>query len=115
MAQEFSSNVIVANEYTLIGAGSSYNMLTINTAAVEIMANAVKLAGRTTLMVQAHPDNAGYIYLGLDNTVTAAKNFFCLAGGDGLTIKLDSIDNISIYAIGSAAGQLLSLLEGKSS
>jgi hypothetical protein len=114
MAKEFSSNVIVANEYTLIGAGSAYNMLTINAAVAEIMAGGEKLAGRTTVMVQAHPDNTGYIYLGLDNDVTAVNNFFCLAGGAGITIKLDSIDNISIYAIGSAAGQLLSVLEGKS-
>jgi hypothetical protein len=115
MAQEFASNVIVANEYTLLGVGSIYNMLTVNAVAVEVMAAGAKLAGRTTVMVQAHPDNTGYIYLGLDNTVTSAKNFFCLPGGAGITIKLDSTDNISIFAIGSAAGQLLSVLEGKSS
>ena len=114
MAQ-FSGSVTVANEYTLLGNGSVYNQLTFTTVAQEIKVGGSKLAGRKTLTIQAHPDNAGYIYIGLDNTVTNVKYFIALSAGMPITIKFNSIDALSIWGYGSAAGQLLGVLEGKSS
>lgn len=114
MAQEFASNVVVANEYTLLGIGSVYERLTVGVAAIEVKAGVDKLAGRTTITVQAHPDNTGVIFLGLDNTVTANHYFYCLSGGSAITLRLDSVDNISIYAIASVVGQIMGVIEGKS-
>lgn len=114
MAQ-FDGSITVANEYTLIGAGSVYGRLTAGVAAIEIKIGASKLSGRTTVTIQAHPDNAGYVYIGLDNAVSATNYFAVLAGGSPISIKLDSIDLLSIWVLGSQAAQYIGVIEGKSS
>ena len=112
MGKEFSSNVVVSSNTGIIGTGSVYGVMTVGLAAMEVKIGAEKLAGRKSVTLCAHPDNSGYIYLGLDNTVAVNKYMFVLPGGAGLNIELDSADDLDIFVIGSAANQGLGVLEG---
>jgi hypothetical protein len=109
---EFSADVI-ATDTSLLGVGSIYNALVIGVAAQELRIGAAALAGRSSVVVTAHPDNTGYVYIGLDNLVTTAKYFIALPGGSGITVKCDPSGSLKLWAIGSAAGQNVGLLEGK--
>lgn len=112
MGKEFTSAVVLASVSGIVGIGSIYGTLTVDAAAVEAKVGAVKLAGRKSVLLCAHPDNSGYIYVGLDNTVTAAKFLYVLQGGAGISIDVVPEDNVSIYVIGSAVGQKLGVMEG---
>lgn len=113
MPAQFAGSVTIANEYTLFGTGTLFNQMTIGASASLIKCGAsVQLAGRTTVTLKAHPDNSGYIYIGFDSTVTASKWGYVLAGGDAITFTMDTADNLTMYAYGSAAGQLMGVTEG---
>jgi hypothetical protein len=68
-AREFASDVVVANEYTLLGKSSVYGVVTVGSAAVELKVGAQKLTDRTTLFIQAAKANTDKIYIGLDDKV----------------------------------------------
>jgi hypothetical protein len=110
---EFSADVVVSTQYGVIGAGSVYGLLTVGTVASEVKVGTDTLSGRSTLTIQANPDNAGRVYFGLDNLVTSSKYAFCLDGGGGITLELDYTDAIHVFAIGSATGQKISIIEGR--
>lgn len=109
---DYSSNVTVANEYTLLGTGTLFGRLTVGAAAVEVKVGAAALANRKIVSIQAHPDNAGYIYIGFDNTVTDANYAFVLSAGSMVSINLDASAALEIYAIASAADQYVGVVEG---
>jgi len=69
-------------------------------AAVVIAANADRKGGN----VQSKSTNTGIVYIGLDNTVTSSKWVAELQAGQAFSIDDYRGD---IYAIGSAAGQLV--------
>jgi hypothetical protein len=112
MGKQFQNSVVVSSNTGLIGTGSVYAQQTIGAAAAEIKVGGSKLSGRKSVTLCAHPDNTGYIYIGMDNTVTASKYWYVLAGGAGITIELDPAAALGVWAYGSAAGQLLGVLEG---
>lgn len=112
MGKEFSSNVIISSNTGIIGTGSVYGTMTVGTAAEEVKVGAAKLAGRKSVTLCAHPDNTGYIYIGLDDEVATNKYLFVLPGGAGLNIELDVAADLDIFVIGSAANQGLGVLEG---
>lgn len=114
MGKEYQSNVIVANEYTLLGTGSLYNEITFGTTATEIKVGTTKLSGRTVVTMCAHPDNSGYIYVGLDNTVSPTKYLYVLTGGAAASFKINTADNPTLYAVGSVMGQRCGVCEVKS-
>jgi hypothetical protein len=113
-SREFSSDVIVANEYTILGANSKYGVVTVGTAAVELKVGASKLTDRTTLSIQALKTNSDLIYIGLDNTVTTSKFGLFLEAGTGIELGLSTSVIPSIFAISGTAGQKVSIIEGKS-
>lgn len=111
MGKEFTTNVTISSNLSILGTGSVYGQMVVGAAAAEIKVDAAKLSGRGSVVLNAHPDNAGYIYLGLDNLVTATKYFYVLAGGAGVMIEFDVSDNVALYAYGSIAGQKMGVLE----
>lgn len=109
---DYSSNVTVANEYTLLGAGTLYGRVTAGVAAAEVKVGATALSGRKIVSMQAHPDNAGYVYIGFDNTVSATNYAFILSAGSLLSLNLDAAAALDIYCLASAADQYLGVVEG---
>jgi hypothetical protein len=110
---EFSGSVTITTDSTMLDIGSVYAQITAGAAAVELKVGASALVNRSSLSIQAHPDNTGIVYVGFDNLVTSVKYGLALAGGAGATISLDSSGSLKVWAIGSAAGQLVGVIEGK--
>lgn len=111
---QFGSNVIVANEYTLIGGSSLFAEVTVGVVASELKVGASALLGRTTLVVQARKTNTDDIYIGLDNTVSTTKYFLALTPGSAVELKVSTSNIPLVWGISGTAGQKLGLLEGKS-
>lgn len=111
--REYTANVVVSTDYTLLGSESAYNQLTIGTTVTEIKVGAERLVSRTVLFLNAHKDNTGVIYIGLDNQVSNSKWFLMLEPSEKMALKLDSADDVAIYAIASAAGQKVGICEVK--
>lgn len=110
---EFQANVVVANEYTLIGEQSLFGVLTIGIVPVEIFVGQEVLLNRTTIYIQADSNNSDNIYLGFDNTVANNKYGICLVSGANTQIKVSSDDFIKIFAVSDTDGQKISVIEGK--
>lgn len=111
--QEFQSNVVVANEYTLLGVNSKYGVVDVGTVAKDLFVGAEKLQGRTTLFIQCHLDNSDNVYIGLTSSVTTSNFGILLMPGQSLQLKLSTGDNpMSIYAISGSSGQKVALIEG---
>jgi hypothetical protein len=110
---EFSADVVVANEYTLHSSNSVYNTIDVGIAAVEVKAGAAALVDRTTVSLQADPNNTGALYLGLDNTVSTLKWFMCLMPGMGIELRVSTSNPPTFYVISNAAGQKAGIVEGK--
>lgn len=75
--------------------------ITVGTAAVSIIA---ANADRKGCIIQNKSTNSGIIYIGFDNTVTSSKWIAELQ--PGMSFMLDDYRG-DLYAIGSAAGQLV--------
>lgn len=84
-------------------AAATYSEDTIGTSAVQIFAAD---ADRKAATVWAKDSNAGKIYLGSDNTVTASKWFAELLPGRSVSIPGNEYRG-PIYGIATAAGQLI--------
>ncbi|UWG95515.1 hypothetical protein LPY66_11335 [Dehalobacter sp. DCM] len=109
---EFSSNVIVSGG-AVVGLNSEYGRLTVGTTAVAVKAGAEAVSARTGTVLAAHPDNTGYIYLGLDDTVSATNYMMVLPAGQIVTIDIDNEVDVPIYAIASVADQYMGVCEVK--
>lgn len=110
--EQFSSNVVVANEYTLLGGSKSvFNTRSLNAGVVHgVYANATALINRTSVTVSSHPDN-DLIYIGLDNTVSITKYGIVLQSGQTVQIKLSSTDPVNLHMISSSSGKV-GIIEG---
>lgn len=109
--QEFSGIVSVQQETTFLGNNSSYGTVTIGTTAKEIFVGLDKLPNRTTVFIQSHPDN-DLIFIGFTPAVKWDNYGLILVGGQGIQLKVDKNNPISIYAIGNVEGQMLGVIEG---
>ncbi len=78
-----------------------YNQTTVGAAAVEVIA---ANADRKGCSIQALSTNTGIVYLGFDNTITAAVNFYELQPGRSFVFYNYRGD---VFAFGSAAGQVV--------
>ncbi len=79
-----------------------FDQTTVGAAAVEVIAANVDRKGCT---IQALSTNTGIVYLGFDNTITAAVNFFELL--PSMSFTFDDYRG-AVYAFGSVAGQVVS-------
>lgn len=66
---------------------------------------------RCFLVLTAHPDNTGIIYLNLGTTAVVDSGVPLIAGGS-LVIEGDAPFQGAVYAIASVAAQKLCILEG---
>lgn len=107
--KEFQSNVVVANEYTLIGNQSKYGIVTIDTVVSEINLGVI---GRTTLYIQADENNSDVIFIGLDNTVTSNHFGIALKGGMSTQLKITGDDTVKVFALSNTNNQKVSIIEG---
>lgn len=110
---EFDNMVVISQEDSFIGSGSVDGQLIVGMLPVEIKVGADRLPGRALLTVQAHPDNSGLVYIGLDDDLSATDCAFVLTPGQGVSIKLDKKANLPVYALGSAADQKINIIEGR--
>ena len=79
---------------------------TVGTSAVQLAPSA--LASRKSVAVRALAANSGKVYVGPTNAVTTSTGYE-LSAGDAVTIDLDASANV--FAIGSASGQTVAILE----
>ena len=91
----------VRNELQGDIAAEDFDQTTVGAAAANVIA---ANADRKGCSVQALSTNTGIVYLGFDNTITAAVNFYELQ--PGMSFVFDDYRG-DVFAFGSAAGQVV--------
>lgn len=109
--QQYSGTTIVTrvDETSLLGAGSLGKKITVDGTAIELRVGSTLLAGRTAVWCQAHKDNTGYIEISFNSD--GSNPFAFISAGMGIELQIDSCQSVSLYAKGSASGQVLYLCE----
>lgn len=95
--QEFSPNVLVSDNYDIIGNESVYGCMVVSSVPVALKVGEDELQERTSLFIQSDIMNSDEIYLGLDNQVSKEKYFGVVYPGHTFSLTLSNNTEIAIY------------------
>lgn len=105
---EHSPNIMVSDNYDIIGVGSVYGIQEITSVPTPLKVGVDELQQRTSMFVNVV---AGTVLLGLDEQLSKNKYFLLLSAGERVQLTLANNTEIPIYAMAYSGFAKVALLE----